>query len=280
MSPISILVFLKEFRNAYESVVIHEGVARWLVSYFMKMSALSSLETRLSPRKIRASGLHDEKLSTYVEVVTHFLGTYATNNIIAQTMKELEFYKQTPGVSAALYAMNLYTNALRCRIVCVKKRVTSLFAEGLNELKCNNIRNYLRKHPRASLKYSARYADTLIKIADRSFKTRESSKYNPTQPTVRPSRAYAHAVMTIDNDRQKSTLKAAPKSWNRSDDDKHQSGSPPSGDKISYCCVCLAKTHSILQGPFVSKPSDLIQMREVSFRRCDGTYRAVQTQLS
>lgn len=46
-----------------------------------------------------------------------------TDDIVAREIKELEYYKQAPGVSAALYAKRLYIKALRCGIVIEEKRV-------------------------------------------------------------------------------------------------------------------------------------------------------------
>lgn len=92
-------------------------------------------------------------------------------DIIAQVIKELEFYKQGPRVSAALNAIRLYTNGLRCEIVYEKKKFESSFIEGLDESICCNIRVYLGHHPRAQVTELFSYVDILIKIADRSMRT-------------------------------------------------------------------------------------------------------------
>lgn len=63
-------------------------VATWLVSYFMKKPALSSLHARVSPMKICLTELHDERLSSYVKVVNFLLITFATDDIIARAIKE------------------------------------------------------------------------------------------------------------------------------------------------------------------------------------------------
>lgn len=105
----------------------------------------------------------------------------------------------------------------------------------------------LRQHPRAPLTELARYAETLMKIADRSVRTSESSKYKSIRSAVGPNRSHAHAAMTSSDAKQKSAVEAAPKSWDRSYDNKHQSSPLSSSDKISYCRICLAKTQSLLQ---------------------------------
>lgn len=63
MDLISVLVFLKELRDACISIGIHKREATWLVFYFKRKPVSSSLEAR-PPRKICATGLHDERFST------------------------------------------------------------------------------------------------------------------------------------------------------------------------------------------------------------------------
>lgn len=101
IDPISKLAFLKECRDACDSIGIYKGVATWMVWYFMKKSALTLLKAPLAPKKIRAIGQHDELLSSYVEVVNYLLTTYATDKTIPRVIKESESYKQAPEVFAA-----------------------------------------------------------------------------------------------------------------------------------------------------------------------------------
>lgn len=80
---------------------------------FYDEAASSSLEACLSLKKIHATGLHNEKLSSYTRII-HFLHTAsATNDIIAHAIKELESYKQRSEVAVALYAKWLYTKTPR-----------------------------------------------------------------------------------------------------------------------------------------------------------------------
>lgn len=107
MAPISILAFTKEFSNACDSINICEGVATWFVSYIMMKPASSSLEAQLSPKKICAKGLHDERVPSYVEVVNYLLSAFETDYIIALEIKEIESYMQAQRVSAVLNAKKL-----------------------------------------------------------------------------------------------------------------------------------------------------------------------------
>lgn len=88
---------------------MHKGVAMWLLSHFMKKPASSALAACLSTKKTTWTGLHDERLHSYVEVVNSPLAAYATDAGIAQALKELESYRQGPGVFASDYDTKLYT---------------------------------------------------------------------------------------------------------------------------------------------------------------------------
>lgn len=83
MDPMSVVAFLKKFRNICVRIDIHEGLVTLFVSYFMKKPAPLSMKIRLPPSKIRANGLHDERLSTNFEVVSNFLSSYVIDDILA-----------------------------------------------------------------------------------------------------------------------------------------------------------------------------------------------------
>lgn len=166
---------------------------------------------------------------------------------LSRQSRRLKFYKQAPRISALVHVKRLYIKALQCGIVFEEKRVKWLFVKGMDESICNNMRIFLKQHPHAPSTELASYADMLIRTADRSAKTSESSKYKPTRSTVRPARSYAHAAITSDDNELKSTLEAAPKYQKCSHDNKHQSDTSASCDKSSYCHVSLAKTYSELQ---------------------------------
>lgn len=61
---ISILAFLKNICDTCDSFGTHEGAAMGLISYIMKKPASPSLEARLSPKKVCATGLHDGRPSS------------------------------------------------------------------------------------------------------------------------------------------------------------------------------------------------------------------------
>lgn len=139
-----------KFCVAGDSTGIHEGMATWLVSYLWRSWRHRHWKLNYYGRKIRVTVLCDVRLPLYVKVVSYLLGICATDNIIAQAIKKLEFHRQAPGKPAALYATSLYTKALWCDIIYGEKRVKSLFVEGLDASIYKSMRDYLEQYPGAS----------------------------------------------------------------------------------------------------------------------------------
>lgn len=138
------------------------------------------------------------------------------------------------------------------------------------------MRVYLGLHPRVLLPELAHYADALIMIADKSFRTGVPSIDRVAPSMVKPNKSYAHAVMSSDDNDQKHTSDMLSKLWDHRYDDIRQSSPPPSSNKISYCRASLEKTHSILQCSFVSRQSDLLQKKDDNFMTSDGSIGSYQ----
>lgn len=255
--PISVLAFLKEFRDACDSIGVHEGVAMWLFPHFMKKPASSSLSARLSSRKSKSSGLHDERLSSYVEVVNFMLATYATDDVIARAVKTLENYKQLPGMAPTDFAKRLYTKALRCGMVYEEKRVKSLFVEGLEDAVCDNVRLYWSRNPSEPLTQLARYADTVTKIAD-SRSTGSSSANRPNRDTPPNRTRNRRANQSFNVSDGAGSLVQNVSDVKRDD----QTKTTTSSDTATYCRVCLREDHTLMRCPLVSQHAKLSQERE------------------
>lgn len=86
----------------------------------------------------------------------------------------------------------------------------SFFGKGLHESVCNNMNVYLWQHLCALLTALPLYADTSIKIADRSVRASKSLKDWPSRLAVELNKLYAHAVMLRDDDGQKKCKKFRP----------------------------------------------------------------------
>lgn len=162
-------------------------------------------------------------------------------------------------------AKRLYAEALRCGLVHEERKVMSLFVERLENLACNNMHVNLGLHPRTPLTEMARYANMLIKIANKNVRTSDLSKDRPSLPAVMSNRSYVHAVMSSYDDSHKSTPDTQPRTWNCRFGDRRHSSLKPSSDKILYFRVCLENTNSLLQCPYVLKPSGLCLTKKNNF---------------
>lgn len=98
-------------------------VAMWFDPHFMKKLASLSFSAVLSSTTFSWSGLRDEMLFSYVEVVSPSLATYDADEVLAPAVKYLESYKQDLGILSTEFAESLYTGALRCVLVYEKNRV-------------------------------------------------------------------------------------------------------------------------------------------------------------
>lgn len=143
MGPISITAFLKEMRDFCESIGIQEVVALTMLSYFIKKQATLSLEARLLAKKIRATGPHIERLSSYVEVVNFSWRTMLSMTSLPE--KSRRKFLQASGVSASLNAKKLHSKALRYGLVYEENLVKLLLFEGSDELMSDSMRVYLGK---------------------------------------------------------------------------------------------------------------------------------------
>lgn len=136
---------------------------------------------------------------SYVKVVNLLFATYATHEIMAMEIKGLESYRQSPRVSAALYAKILYPKAHRCGIVYEEKRINLLFGKGQDASIYDNMRVYLGLNPHAPLTELARHVDKVLKIANRSARSSgESLKSRTAVLPLRPHKQSSYAFISID----------------------------------------------------------------------------------
>lgn len=110
LDSISTLAILSGFCKAYDSISIHQRVETRLVFWFMKMPVSMLLKSWLSPKKIHATGMHDKRLSAYVEDVHNLLTVSVTDSSIACAFKRLESYRKAQREPAAVYAKKLSQN--------------------------------------------------------------------------------------------------------------------------------------------------------------------------
>lgn len=119
-----------------------------------------------------------------------------------------------------------------------------------------------------TLKKLDRYTDTLIKTAARSTWLGDLSNCRTKKMSEGPHTSSSYIVT---NDRKPNTTILT-----RSGDDSHLEWFQLSGNKISYCCVCLASPHFFLQFFYATEPPSRLQERENNFREFDQTVTSLQ----
>lgn len=82
-----ILAFLKEFRDACESIEVHEGIAMWFFPHFLKKPASLLLSATWSAKKSNFTRLCDERLFAYIKVISSLPAIYATDDAITHVVK-------------------------------------------------------------------------------------------------------------------------------------------------------------------------------------------------
>ena len=258
--PVSVLSFLSVFRSACDSNGISEGAAMWLFHYFMKKTPAAALSSRLALEPARFARSPDdahERLGSYVEVVNYLLATYATDDVIAETVGDILSIRQGKGTTAADFAQTLYDKVLRCGNVYPESQLKGIFVEGLVESVRDNMRVYWGLNRQVTLFQLARYADTLCKLNGTQSATTSTSGEGRSRGGGRGGRR--EAVASI----------ASPSLEIRSERDGSASdssqGSRKSRDNASHCRVCLSRSHRMDKCPFAKDHAALMEKRQANF---------------
>lgn len=91
LDPITILTFVQNFETTYDSNEIHEGAAMWLFYHFNKgtrKTALSHCVFATEENNAHRKG----KLTTHCRVVSWWLETYATEDVIVKLEADIMNY--------------------------------------------------------------------------------------------------------------------------------------------------------------------------------------------
>ena len=91
---ISILSFLEQFKRTCDSCSVNEGSAMWIIPHFMKKPAGTALMNRVRfPDKVLGNET-EGILQSHPAVINHLLSEYASDQIIAEAVAELNDTKQ------------------------------------------------------------------------------------------------------------------------------------------------------------------------------------------
>lgn len=134
----------------------------------MKKSASAVLNTRLASKHKTRTRIPSVKktttLTTYPQVVSYLLQTYATDENIADTKDEITMFSQPPNKTLSQYAEELVAKALRCGDVYKEHDLNEIFIEGLDKSIRRSMRGYWASRETASLHGLAFHATSLLKL--------------------------------------------------------------------------------------------------------------------
>jgi len=286
--PVTVINFLDAFQTACDTNGIHEGAAMWLFQFFLKNPAQATVKARLaadSPRKKKhrigsSSRRHlsneTEKLCSYVEVVQFLLLTYATDEVIAEAMNDLQAFQQSPSTGAVDFSRKLYQKALRMGNVLPDRVIRSRFIEGLHPGIRDHMRHYYAEHPKVTLGQLARYAESIDSLNSTKPKPVEKKAQKNTE------RGNRH-VLPVDGSTTPSSVTTMPTTDSGGQavmamqGGSHSGRTPSSGpssftsyrsnDSYVHCRVCLSKEHSMDKCPFLNdKRQECVATREANFQ--------------
>lgn len=96
--PISINVFIRNFKLPYDTIGINEGEAIWLLNFSMKMSASTELKARLASKgqapKWMTSARKSMKMTTFFLAISYLLYNYATDEITVAMEDDITVFTQ------------------------------------------------------------------------------------------------------------------------------------------------------------------------------------------
>ena len=156
--PITVLGFLARYKDACDKNEISEGAALWAVQFFLKGQAGALVKSRLAGQTMAMDSERGELLTCYKELVNFLLHTYATDDVMAETVADVEGLKQSTSMTETGFSDELWRRALRCGTVFSSRRIRGYFVEGVLPAIRTQLRDYAARHPYATYESIVRYA--------------------------------------------------------------------------------------------------------------------------
>lgn len=168
---VKILSFPGQFKRACDSNGVLEGLAMWLLSFFMAKSPAASLTAEVTSEKDpgdyfdRCRGVkRQERIYAYFKVANYRLSSYATKDVIAKAAADTGIFKQRPGQTAVRFAKALKDKALRCSDASPEQRTKSIFVEDLFLNVRGSMRLYWVARTTMHFRQLAQNEDTVIQL--------------------------------------------------------------------------------------------------------------------
>lgn len=141
------LSFQGWLERACDSSGVSEGLAMWLLNFFVVESPAALLTICLKPKIDRVDywegrrGVEKrERIYVFVEAANYLLNFDATNNVVAIAITKIEAFKQRPGRTTMSFIEALKDKALRREDTFYEQQTMSIFVKGLTL----NVRNIMR----------------------------------------------------------------------------------------------------------------------------------------
>lgn len=127
--PISIIGFLATFKLACDTNKIHEGVAMWVLSHYLKDTLANALNSRMCAEDRSASLPASERneprsrklLRSYPEVVNYLFKKISTDQAIAENDAAILRYMQPSGMTQQQYADDLVVKSCKSATYTTKE---------------------------------------------------------------------------------------------------------------------------------------------------------------
>ena len=199
--PITVLRFLAEYKSACDTHSVCEVVAFWAVQNYLSGQALSLVQNRMAGQTMSVDADREEMLTSYPELVNFMLETYATDDVIAEAVEDVESMRQSTGMTEQEFSNELWKRALRCGTVFSGNRLKGYFVEGLLPTMRDQVRNYAATHRRDGYQGVLRYARGLGSSYRALRRVNVPVAFRPTRDgrTVKPQRT-ALTVESSDTD--------------------------------------------------------------------------------
>lgn len=147
---LAILSFVLAFQMEFDTNGIPKGAAMWLFHVFMKElvgAALSAGRCLASSRWSHKEG----KLTSYFQVSSYFVNTYATDDIIVEADVDNINYRQLQDVNDVDYSQSPWTKVLSCGSVYEEYPLNGTFIRDLRSSILQTVRSYWVKNKGVSV---------------------------------------------------------------------------------------------------------------------------------
>lgn len=143
---------------------LHERGVLWPLHFFMKRPAIATLSARIALRSKSLGRQKNSKVTTYCGAGNYILKTYATGDVVAETVADLMHFTQPWNKSPLENSEALWNKALLRDRVYDEYVWNSIFIESLSESIRHTMRCYQVSKKNATVHDLERQTMSLMKL--------------------------------------------------------------------------------------------------------------------